>query len=89
MLRYLEGIDDGPLFREESKIPLTKERLVLKVRQALELSGIDSSKYAGHSFRIRAATTAASKGLSDTVIQILGRWRSDSFNRSSEHPGTL
>ncbi len=31
MLRYLEvrGIDDGLLFREESKIPLTKERLVL------------------------------------------------------------
>ncbi len=67
MLRYLEvrGIDNGLLFREESKIPLTKERLVLKVRQALELLGIDSSKYAGHSFCIGAATTAASKGLSD------------------------
>ena len=88
MLRYLEvrGIDDGPLFREESRILLAKERLVQKVRQALELSGIDSFKYAGHSFRIGAATTAASKGISDAVIQILGRWRSDSFNKYIRTP---
>ncbi len=42
MLQYLEvrGIDDGPPFREESKIPFTKERLVLTVRQALEYAGL-------------------------------------------------
>jgi len=32
--------------------------------------------YAGHSFRIGAATTAAVMGLEDSAIQTLGRWES-------------
>ena len=88
MLRYLEmrGVDDGPLFREQNEAPLTKDRLVVKVRLTLQLAGIDPSNYAGHSFRIGAATTAASKGISDSVIQLLGRWKSDSFNRYNRTP---
>ncbi len=85
MVRYLE-MDDGPLFREQNEAPLTKDRLVVKVRLTLQLAGIDPSNYAGHSFRIGAATTAASKGISDSVIQLLGRWKSDSFNRYNRTP---
>ena len=33
------------------------------VRKALASSGMDSSKYCGHSFRIGAATTAAEQGI--------------------------
>ncbi len=56
--------------------PLTRQRLVSAVREALEHAGVEADKYAGHSFRIGAATTAASRGLEDLTIQKLGRWHS-------------
>ena len=34
-----------------------------------------------HSFRIGGASAAASAGVSDSVIQILGRWSSDTYRR--------
>ena len=46
------------------------------VRNGLHKAGIDESKYCGHSFRIGAATTAAKKGIEDSIIKTLGRWES-------------
>ena len=91
MLRYLSmrGIDDGPLFREGNGNPLSRQNLIAKVRQALQQAGVDPSHYSGHSFRIGAATTAASRGISDTTIQILGRWSSDSYTRYIRTPREL
>ena len=43
--------------------PLIKDGLTSKISQLLSQSGFTSSQYAGHSFRIGAATTAASVGL--------------------------
>ena len=71
----------GPLFRWKDKRALTRDDLVKRLRQVLKEAGIDSSRYSGHSFRIGAATTAAAKGISDSTIQTLGRWASDSFTR--------
>ena len=34
-----------------------------------------------HSFRIGGASAAASAGIPDSVIQILGRWSSDAYKR--------
>ena len=69
----------GPLFIFQDGSPLTRAKLVLQMRQALAQAGIDTSKYAGHSFRIGAATTAARAGLHDSLIQTLGRWQSSAF----------
>ena len=46
------------------------------VRDALKVAGIECSKYCGHSFRIGAATTAATRGMEDALIKTLERWKS-------------
>ena len=74
------GSTPGPFFKLEGGTPLTKNRFVEKVREAMTRAGIDTSRYSGHSFRIGAATAAAAVGLEDSVIQALGRWSSPAFS---------
>ena len=81
LLSYLaiRGNRLGFLFLFADGRPLTKSRFILKIREALSLVEIDSSQYAGHSFRIGATTTAAAQGIQDSVIQMLGRWKSSAY----------
>ena len=78
MLSYLcaRGMDTGPLSRCRDGEVLTRPQFVSAVRGGLQKVGIDASKYSGHSFRIGAATTAARKGVEDSLIKTLGRWES-------------
>lgn len=69
----------GPLFVFEDGSPLSRQRLVESLASALRAEGLDTSHYSGHSFRIGAATAAARAGLSDSLIQTLGRWKSAAF----------
>jgi hypothetical protein len=75
----VRGRGRGPFFNFTSGAPLSRERLVQCLREALAKVGIDASKYAGHSFRIGAATTAARVGVEDSLIQTLGRWKSAAY----------
>ena len=52
----------GLLFKWRSGKYLTGAKFVSSLRAALKLVGMDESKFAGHSFRIGAATTAAQCG---------------------------
>ena len=81
VLSYLElrGCRPGPLFLFQSWKPLTRPRFVAVVREALEKAGLDERKYCSHSFRIGAATTAASRGMEDCIIKTLGRWESVAY----------
>ena len=56
------------------------------LRCALELQGLDVSWFNGHSFCIGAATTAAACGISDFLIQALGRWKSLTFTSYIQTP---
>ena len=60
ILAYLlvRGAVKGPLFQFADGKPLTRERFVERVREALRLAGVDHNSYSGHSFRAGAATTA-------------------------------
>ena len=82
LLGYLavRGTAPGPLFRFADGTPLSRTRLVDSVRGALSSQGFDVHGFNGHSFRIGAATTAAARGLPDSLIQSLGRWRSSAFS---------
>ena len=70
--RAFFGCNDGRL--------LTRELFVRELRIALKSVGIEAEKFAGHSFRIgAAATTAATCGMPDSLIQTLGRWKSSAY----------
>ena len=79
MLAYLvvRGNQTGPpLFKFQDGRPLTRQRFVMAVKEALDAAGVEAGQYSGHSFRIGAATTAAARGLEDSTVRTLGRWKS-------------
>lgn len=88
ILPYLAIRSDkqGFLFQFKDGRPLTKDRFVSKVRELLQQSGVDPKKYAGHSFRIGAATTASRQGVSEATIKMLGRWESSAYLRYIKTP---
>ena len=69
----------GPFFIRMTSIPLTKPWFVAQIRSILSAIGLPQHQYAGHSFRIGAATMAAMAGIEDSTIQTLGRWHSAAF----------
>lgn len=77
LLAYVDvrGQAPGPLFLFKDQQPLTRERLVSCLRMAISKAEFDPKLYAGHSFRIGAATTAHLNGVEDSTIMTLGRWR--------------
>ena len=76
ILSYIvvRGVGLGPMFRFADGCPLTRSRFVAQVRAALTTAGIEEGSYCSHSFCIGAATTAAARGIEDSVIKTLGRW---------------
>ena len=81
MLSYMakRGSEEGMLFYYEDRKLLTRDRFVASVREALTIAGVDCKSYAGHSFRIGAATTVGKCGLPPATIQTLGRWESAAY----------
>ena len=73
------GPTAGPFFRNQQGRPMLKAYFVAELRKALTAAGLDQTAFAGHSFRIGAATAAAQAGVPDSTIQILGRWSSAAF----------
>ena len=81
ILNYMvqRGSAAGPFFQFSNGNVLTRERFVTTVRSALAATGFNSSHYAGHSFQIGAVTTAAQRGIQDSLIKMLGRWESSAY----------
>ena len=81
ILRYMltRGPTEGPFFKYKDGRYLTRARFVEEVRQALQQAGLQAGEFAGHSFCIGAATSAAEQGLPDWLIKTLGRWQSSAY----------
>ena len=77
----IRGGREGPLFQYWDGRPLTRARLDADLKKALERAGVDATGISTHSFRIGAATTAAQRGVQDSAIKDLGRWKSGAYLR--------
>ena len=73
------GDSPGPFFIDSDKRAFTKSQFISEIRSILNMVGLPQHHYAGHSFRIGAATSAALAGVEDSTIQALGRWHSAAF----------
>ena len=81
ILEYIEvrGSASGLFFWRSDTQPALKAWIVEQLRGILSAVGLPQQDYAGHSFRIGAATTAALAGVEDSTIQTLGRWHSTAY----------
>ena len=88
VLSYIvrHGSQPGPFFLTTAGAPLVKQEFVSEFRKILAAVGLPAEDYAGHSFRIGAATSAALAGVEDSTIQLLGRWQSAAFLRYIRTP---
>ena len=73
----------APLFCFDNGSYLTREGIVHILRAAYPAQSALNT----HSFRVGGATALSIAGVPDSVIQILGRWSSDSFLRCIRVPG--
>lgn len=83
LIDYLSerGASEGPLYITPNKTPLVRHTFDHTVKRCLGFCRLDSSLYKGHSFRIGGATLAAERGMSDSQIRLLGRWKSEAFKK--------
>lgn len=75
----IRGDQPGPFFKFGDNKPLTKSSFTHEIRAALQAIGLPYQNFAGHSFRIGAATAAARAGIEDSTIRMMGRWSSSAF----------
>jgi len=71
----------APLFciGHEDQLPFSREYVVQKLKELAAKANLGLVGWNGHSFRRGAATWAAEVGIPDTQIQILGRWKSETY----------
>jgi len=77
----LRGNSPGPLFRTHDLLPVSRSQFTSTLSTVFTFCSLDPARYKGHSFRIGAASNAADKGLTDNQIRILGRWKSNAFQK--------
>ena len=75
------GRSPGPLFCYPDGAPITTSRFRALLAMSLSFNSLQSHHITPHSFRIGAATYAASRGYSSTQIQSMGRWHSSASDR--------
>ena len=67
------GTNQAPFFLDREKKPLTKPQFLVELKKAFTAVGLHQELFAGHSFRIGAATAASQAGIPDSTIQTLGK----------------
>ncbi|KAL9964522.1 hypothetical protein ACROYT_G028176 [Oculina patagonica] len=78
-----------PLYLFSTGQFLTRDKVTSILRILLQRLGFATERYASHSFRIGAATTAAEAGLPPWLIQTLGRWSSNCYTQYIRTPASI
>ena len=83
----IRGSQPGPLFLTKDNHYLTQSAFRANLSSILQEVGLDTKSYNTHSFRIGAATSAESAGLTESQIKSMGRWkRTHIVPTSNPHP---
>ena len=78
------------LLRTQQGRPLTYSFLMERVRALMLSAGVEElHRYKGHSFRRGGATSLHLAGLPDSVIKVMGRWRSFTFATYVDTPRSV
>ena len=88
LIPYLakRGAQPGPLFVTKDKVYLSRALFSKKLDNILDFLHTNPQQYSTHSFRIGAAMTAAQALIPDALIKMLGRWRSEAYQRYIKTP---
>lgn len=79
----LGDTEESLLFIEQefSTAPLSRNKFLSYLREALGRIGFADGSFSGHSFRTGEATSGAAGCVEGHVLQVLGRWKSSCFTR--------
>lgn len=83
--KFTTTLPNEPFFQMENGQALTRSWFITHLKSVLQSLGYDPNVYNGHSFRIGAATSVATK-IEDHLIQTLGRWSSLCYTRYIHTP---
>lgn len=83
LLAYLnlKGSSPGPMFYWADLSSISRNFFTKALADSPRFCALDVSGYKSHSFRIGAASWAASQGLWNAQIRAFGRWKSNAFLR--------
>ena len=82
MHRRIGSSPDSPMFlwKVGKKVsPMTHAVFVKAFKRLVKMSGLDWTKYSGHSFRRGGATYCFNLGVCPELIKLLGDWKSDAY----------
>ena len=82
----LRGGQAGPLFITQEGKGITRLAFNSALDSLLSKLQLNHKHYSTHSFRIGAATSATQAQIPDSQIKMLGRWRSDAYQRYVRTP---
>jgi hypothetical protein len=70
----------APLFTLNGTLPITRGWFMTRVCILLRRIDLDPTLYSSHSFRKGGAVSLQERGVADSVLRKVGRWKSDAFH---------
>lgn len=76
----------SPLFRYRTGEAVNRQWFMREISTLIAASGFNTSNYSSHSFRKGGAVSLQQRGVADSIIKKMGRWRSDAYHLYLRQP---